>query len=286
MVHASNHESFCYSLYDSIMTPLPYLSLLKVSGADAGRFLQAQVTANLAGLRVPSATFSAYCSPRGQVVATLLLAPREDHWLLVVAANLLEILQARLQKFILRDDVLLHPQNGHYLVTVDSHDAPIDSMILLKPTAPSIQYAISSVKPIANPEATARWQRTELLFGIPWLNPASTEKYIPQMLGLDALGAVSFSKGCYPGQEVIARARHLGQVKRRPQVLDLEGPQTPDLTSPCLIQTANGQTASTLVHCVSTASQTYTVFAVAALDPDEAVTGLEQNGQYWSATRV
>lgn len=268
------------------MTPLSYLSVLKVTGADAGKFLQSQVSAQLAGLQSPSATFSAYCSPRGQVIATLLLAPREDYWLVVVEVNLLAILQARLQPFILRDDVQLEPMNGHYLFAVDPNDSLVDRMILLKPTAVAVQYAISEMKPLVSPEATARWRRTELLFGIPWMNTTSTEKYIPQMLGLDTIGAVSFSKGCYPGQEVIARARHLGQVKRRSQVLDLEGPQAPDVTSPCFIRTIGGQVEATLVHCVNTANQTYTVFAVAALNPDDAVKGLEQNGQYWSAKRA
>jgi len=268
------------------MTPLPYLSVLKLTGADAGEFLQAQVTAQLTGLGAPSATFSAYCSPKGQVIATLLLAPHEDHWLVVVQADLITTLQARLQKFILRDDVKLEPLDGHYLFGVDPQDTLADSMILLKPTAVPVQYAISSIKRPANGEATARWQRTELLLGIPWLNMASTEKYIPQMLGLEAIGAVSFSKGCYPGQEVIARARHLGQVKRRPQVMDIEGAQAPDETSPCFIQTSNGQTEATFVHCVTTSSQAYTVLAVAALNADEPVTGLQQNGRFWSAKRA
>lgn len=268
------------------MTPLSYLSVFKVAGADASKFLQSQVTAHLSGLKSPSATFSAYCSPKGKVIATLLLAPREDHWLVVVEANLLAVLQARLQTFILRDDVRLEPLEGHYLFAVDPHDFLVDSVILLEPRTVPIQYAISAMKPPPSPEATARWRRSELLFGIPWLNMASTEKYIPQMLGLDAIGAVSFSKGCYPGQEIIARARHLGEVKRRPQVLDLEGPQAPDVNSPCFIRTAGGQLEATVVHCVNTASQAFTVFAVAALNPGDAVRGLEQNGQYWSAKRA
>ncbi len=268
------------------MTPLPYLSVLKLAGADAGKFLQAQVTAQLAGLNTPVASFAAYCSPKGQVIATLLLAPREDSWLVVVEASLLTSLQTRLQKFIMRDDVKMEPMNGHYLFAVEPTDSWMDSTILLDPTVVPVRYAISEMKPTPDPEATARWRRSELLRGIPWLNMASTEKYIPQMLGLDAIGAVSFSKGCYPGQEVIARARHLGQVKRRPQVLDLEGPQAPDVNSPCFIQTISGQAEATIVHCVNTANQAFTVLAVAAVNPDDAVEGLEQNGQSWSARRA
>jgi len=267
------------------MTPLPYLSLLKVSGADARKFLQAQLTAQLAGLNSPSAAFSAYCTPKGQVVATLLLAPHEDHWLLVVEASLLANLQDRLRRFILREDVQLEPLNGYGVLGVDSHDSLADHMVLKPGTVP-VQYAVSASKLPDNPRATARWRRSELVFGIPWLNSASTEKYIPQMLGLDAIGAVSFSKGCFPGQEVIARARYLGQVKRRPQVLDLEGLQAPDVNSPCFIQTLSGQADATIVHCVKTADQAFTVFAVAALAKDDEVAGLDQNGLSWAAKRA
>ncbi len=268
------------------MTPLSYLSLLKVSGADAGKFLQSQVTAHLAGLKAPAATYSAYCSSKGQVIATLLVAPREDYWLVVVEATLRDILIERLQQYILREDVRLEPLSDHYLFIVDPHDFLVDSVVLLEPRTVPIQYAVSDMNPMANPEATVRWRRNELLSGIAWLNKATSEKFIPQMLGLDAIGAVSFSKGCYPGQEIIARARHLGEVKRRPQILDIEGAQAPDVNLPCFIRTASGQVEASLVHCVGNSNRAFTVFAVAALQPSDAVRSLEQNGQHWTARRA
>ncbi len=268
------------------MTPLSYLSVLKVSGADASKFLQSQVTAHLVGLTAPKATYSAYCSSKGKVIATLLLAPREDHWLVIVESTLLETLMEKLQQFVLREDVRLEAMSGLYLFAVDPHDFLVDSVILLEPRTVPIKYALSDMKPPASPESTARWRRSELLYGIPWLNKPSSEKYIPQMLGLDAIGAVSFAKGCYPGQEVIARARHLGEVKRRPQVLDIEGDQAPDVNSSCFIRTAGGQAEATLVHCVATSFGSFTIFAVSALQPGEAVRGLEQNGRFWTAKRA
>jgi folate-binding protein YgfZ len=182
--------------------------------------------------------------------------------------------------------VRLEPLTGNYVFIVDPHDFLVDSVILLEPRTVPVQYAISDMKPMAHPEATARWRRAELLFGVPWLNAASSEKYIPQMLGLDGIGAVSFSKGCYPGQEVIARARHLGEVKRRPQVLDIDGPKAPDLKSPCFIRTSDGQVEATVVHCVANSATSYTIFVVAALQAGEAVRAVEQNGEYWNARRA
>jgi folate-binding protein YgfZ len=268
------------------MTPLPYLALLKVSGNDADKFLQSQLTAHLAGLKLPQATFSAYCSAKGQVIATVLLSRSQDGWLVVVESGLLQPLVSNLQNYVLRDDVKFEHLSSHYLFAVDPHDFLVDSITVLEPRTIPVQYAISDMKPMPSPEATARWRRQELLFGIAWLNAPSSEKYIPQMLGLDSIGAVSFSKGCYPGQEVIARARHLGEVKRRPQVLDIDGPKAPDLREPCFIRTSGGQVEATLVHCVSASAGNYTVFAVAALQPGEAIRALEQNGTFWNAKRA
>jgi folate-binding protein YgfZ len=279
-------DFFTDRLYDAGMTPLTYLSLLKVSGADATKFLQAQLTAHLAGLKPPAATFSAYCTPKGQVVATLLVAPQDDHWLLVVESTLREVLLRRLQTFILRDDVRIEPVNSHGLFVEDPSDFRVDSLILLEPRSLPLQYAVSGIKSVPNPEAMARWRRQELISGIAWLNQPTSEKFIPQMLGLDAIGAVSFTKGCYPGQEIIARARHLGEVKRRPQVLDIEGEQPPDLNLPCVIYTSTGQAEASMIHCVGLGFGEFTILAVAALQPGEEVRMLQQDGQRWFARRA
>jgi folate-binding protein YgfZ len=268
------------------MTPLTYLSLLKVSGADSAKFLQAQLTAHLAGLKPPAAAFSAYCTPKGQVIATLLVAPQQDFWLLVVEATLRDVLLKRLQTFILRDDVRIEPLNGQSVFVVDPHEFRVDSLVVLEPRSVPLQYAVSGMKPIPNPEAMAQWRRSELLSGIAWLNLPTSEKFIPQMLGLDAIGAVSFTKGCYPGQEIITRARHLGEVKRRPQVLDIDGEQPPDLSLPCFIHTSTGQAEATMVHCVGLGNGKFTVLAVAALQPEDSVRMLQQGGQRWFARRA
>jgi folate-binding protein YgfZ len=268
------------------MTPLSYLSVLKVSGDDAGKFLQSQLTAQLAGMNAPTATFSAYCSAKGQVIATLLVSPHQDHWLVLVESSLLQTLIGRLQLYILRERVRLEPLSDYHVGIPDPHDTPGDDTIFLEPRSVPLQYVISVMKAMPNPAATARWRRAELVFGVPWLNAASSEKYIPQMLGLDTIGAVSFSKGCFPGQEVIARARHLGTVKRQPQVLDIEGPTVPDPETPCFIRSSGGQVEASMVHCVATSATTFTVFAVAAIQAGEVIQAMEQNGDCWSAKRA
>ena len=268
------------------MTPLPYLSVLQVAGPDAGKFLQAQLSAQLGDLEAPTASFAAYCTAKGQVIATMLVAPRGDDWLLLMESSLLEKVTGRLRQFVMRDKVELHPRTDQYVFAVNPGDILLPGLVLLEPRSIPVQYGISDMEPQPDSEVSARWRRSELLFGIPWLDLTHSEKYIPQMLGLDTIGAVSFSKGCYPGQEIIARARHLGEVKRRPLVLDLDGSRAPDTDSPCFIRSMGREVEAGLVHCVATSSNRFTVFAVAALKADEPVRALEQDGHLWTATRV
>ncbi|NGP52252.1 tRNA-modifying protein YgfZ, partial [Thioalkalivibrio sp. XN8] len=75
-----------------------------------------------------------------------------------------------------------------------------------------------------DPAAVAAWERAELEAGLPEVYPETSGEFVAQMINLDRIGAVSFTKGCYPGQEIVARAHHLGRIKRRAQVFRLDGP--------------------------------------------------------------
>jgi folate-binding protein YgfZ len=268
------------------MTPLPYLAVLQVEGSDAEKFLQSQTTAHLTGLHLPAATFSAFCTAKGKVIATCLITPRADHWFVIVETSLLEKLIRTLQTFILREDVTLVPRPDLHMFRVSPHDFRVPGLASVRPRTLPMEYAMVAMNPDVDPEATASWRRAELLWGIAWLNEASSEKYIPQMLGLDEIGAVSFSKGCYPGQEIIARARHLGEVKRHPQVLDITGPKPPNASDPCYILTPTREIDANVVHCVSNSRTHFTVMTISALQAEEVVEAVEQGGQLWTAKRA
>ncbi|MDX1381678.1 MAG: hypothetical protein R3233_11180, partial [Xanthomonadales bacterium] len=202
---------------------LTYLAAARVAGPDAAAFLHGQLSADVAALADGAGGFACYCSPRGQVYGLLLVCRRGPDFLLAGAAGLLPGMLQRLRLFVLRARVELALADELGVFGIDGAADAADSEAVN--TAAGLVYAVSAPRDATDgaPEAASDgWKATELRHGVAWLEPATSERFIPQMLGFDRLGAVSFTKGCYPGQEIIARARYLGKVKRRPLRLLLE----------------------------------------------------------------
>lgn len=203
---------------------LDHLATALVSGADAGDFLQAQLSADLAPLPESGGVLSAYCNPAGQVIAVLLAIRRGDGFTLVAGRALMDTLLSRLRKFVLRAKVELEAAGDTVLGLAQARTG--GALASVSSGTRSANYGLPSTaenrQAGRDQEALIRWKRHELRMGLAWLDPATSEAFLPQMLGLDALGAVSFTKGCFPGQEVIARARYLGKVKRRPLCLEID----------------------------------------------------------------
>jgi hypothetical protein len=105
---------------------------------------------------------------------------------------------------------------------------------LLVVPADRAQAAWQAVTAVAEPMGTADWRRTEVLAGVPRIVPGTYEQFVPQMLNFESVDGVSFRKGCYPGQEIVARSQYLGKLKRRMFVGHGDGPEPPpgsDVTS-------------------------------------------------------
>ena len=196
------------------LTPhaLPYLAAARTQGADAAAFLQAQLSADIAVLEDGGATFACFCSPRGQVYGLLLVCREAGGFILVGAAELLPSILERLRRFVLRAHVQVEPATGLAVCGVPAARAATAGAFH---TVPGLSYRIAVTGDCA-PDGSSGWKARELQHGVAWLGVQTSECFIPQMLGFDQIGAVSFSKGCYPGQEIVARARYLGTVKRRP----------------------------------------------------------------------
>jgi len=199
---------------------LPHLAVARVSGVDAGAFLQAQLSADVAALGEGEATFACYCSPRGQVFGLLLVCRVGEEFRLVANRELLHGMLKRLGLFVLRARVVLEMMDGLAVQGCQAGAGDRDAGRGFEPGGLGLAYLlIEQIEGLA--QDRGNWKEQELLKGVVWLTPATSERFIPQMLGMEGIGAVSFSKGCYPGQEIIARARYLGKVKRRPLLLRL-----------------------------------------------------------------
>ena len=202
------------------MTPLDYLAVARCAGADAGEFLHAQLSADIAALEPGDATFACCCSPRGQVIGLLLVYRQGDAYLVAASAELLPGILTRLKMFVLRSRVEFTAQAG---ITVYGIGPQVDIADpgVFQPDGFPMAYLFreNTGETDVNSE---RFKALEISNRVTWLGPETAEKFIPQMLGFDQIGAVSYSKGCYPGQEIVARTRYLGKVKRKPVVVQLQ----------------------------------------------------------------
>lgn len=195
---------------------LSHLGRIVVAGRDAVNFLQ-----RLLSCSVPAIGASAYgcwCHPRGRIISDLLVIHEQEHRLhLIMHTSQIEPVRHGFSRYIMRDLVELQLATGAVMIAGCSNNdqeptpcypLPWDGQrALFIPREPPRGHSATSL---------SQWQQADIEAGIPWLPHDLAERFLPQMLHLDRRGAVNFAKGCYPGQEVIARAHYLGQVKRRP----------------------------------------------------------------------
>ena len=189
-------------------------ALLRVSGADAEIFLQAQLTNDISLLQSNQAQLSAYCQHQGKIIALFWVIRINDGFLLSFPADLSEKVKLRLQMFIIMSDVLIEDISEEYnqigLINEDHSNAYLinESLSLLIVSSGEVNKEINN--------NDYEWKKACIDSQIPEVVLSTSEKLVPQMLNLDIDEAgVSFSKGCYPGQEVVARLHYLGQAKRR-----------------------------------------------------------------------
>lgn len=204
-----------------IMVLLNYLSVARFQGPDSGDFLHAQLSADIAALESGDATFACYCSPRGQVLGLLLVCRQDSEYLVAAAAGLLPAILTRLRMFVLRSRVEFSIQPGMGVFGIGPDDE-ISSPGVFQPGESGLHYFFTDRAAETN-DPGGCFKALEIRSHATWLGPETTEKFIPQMLGFDQIGAVSYTKGCYPGQEIVARARYLGKVKRKALVLEIRG---------------------------------------------------------------
>ena len=189
-------------------------ALLKVSGSDSESFLQAQLSNDIEQLDNSSIQLNAYCQHQGKILALFWVIRSADSFLLSFPLDLLDIIKSRLQMFVIMADVNIEDITLEYsqIGSIDeSHNNSFTindklSLIIVNPK----DITQFDIKPVEF------WHKACIDSNLPEISLITSEKLVPQMLNLDIneIG-VNFSKGCYPGQEVVARLHYLGSVKRR-----------------------------------------------------------------------
>ncbi len=248
----------------NILCDLSHLGMLEISGADAVSFLQGQVTNDVKLLTGSNAHYTAYCSPKGRMLALFLAFAHPnnllgDHIHLQLNRELLETIMKRLKMYVMRskvdikdvsDSVIKFGINGPQAASIltssltkipveDYELVTLENATILKlpstsgerfeiftdeTNAPIIWDALKSDCEIVE---KPHWDYLEIEAGIPDVELKTQEQFVPQMLNLDILNGINFKKGCYTGQEIIARTHYLGSVKRRTFLAEIETSSAP-----------------------------------------------------------
>ncbi len=227
-----NHEPALVRLDD--------LGIVRVQGADATSFLQGQLSNDLTRLSPERSLLAGYHNPQGRTIALVrLLWVGAEDFIAVLPRELTSVLATRLAKFVLRAKVKIMDQSSAWralgvigaesateaLAAVGSATAIAHARVGSSPARWLIVApAESAVDAMTNGDRD-RWHRLDIESGQAQVFAATSEEFVAQMLNLDALDAISFEKGCYTGQEVIARAHYRGRVKRRLQRFVTGAPQ-------------------------------------------------------------
>jgi tRNA-modifying protein YgfZ len=213
--------------------PLPHLGVLRFTGADALEFLQGQVSNDTQRLTGNTPLFAAYSNAQGRVLALIYLLPHSSGIVAILPREILTPTMERMRKFILRAKVRIEDA-GDSLVVAGRYGAPAPSAAqsggyVEKDGVGSCSVGHDSSRAwvigpaekftAADAQQAGRneeeWRLADIRAGLPQIYAATSEAFVAQMLNLDLLDGISFTKGCYTGQEIIARTQHLGRIKRR-----------------------------------------------------------------------
>ncbi len=226
-----------------ITEPLP-LATLQVEGTDAAAFLHAMLTQDILQLAAGQATRAGFCNAKGRLLADLLVTRRTETsgYHLTLHDSLADEIQRTLQRFVLRQKVrilrtdeqhsgLIHPDETtratRNLPPVDPLHGGYDQQgayalwVHTGTTPRLLLFQAGTAAPAGAPADS--WHTAEILDGLPQITAQTTGHFVPQWLNLDRLGAISFKKGCYPGQEVIARLHYLGKPNRQLVLGQIDG---------------------------------------------------------------
>ena len=220
--------------------------MLRFDGPDTQAFLQGQLTNNVNALTTSRSHYTGYCSPKGRLLASALIWRQGEAYHLLLPRALCEPLRKRLSMYILRAKVKaadLSDTRTLFGVAGAGADALTAALVGAAPAAahevtcapdaditvirlPVQRYLIVAaaadagrvealLTAAASASPTTLWNAWDIEAGIPVVLPATQEQFVPQTVNFDLIGAVSFDKGCYPGQEIVARTHYLGRVKQR-----------------------------------------------------------------------
>jgi folate-binding protein YgfZ len=236
----------------AVVCDLAPLGALSVAGPDAAQFLHGQLTSDVLSLERGAWQYAAWCSPKGRMLANFVVRrPSDKRFDLLFARSLLEPIRKRLGMFLLRSKATIEDASAAWVrvgvggpaaraavsaicevpdacrsanadgISVMSLPGPRFIAWVDPALAPSVWERLAA---LARPAGFAVWEWLTIRAGVPVITPGTSDQYVPQMTNWDALEGVSFNKGCYSGQEVVARMHYLGRLKERMALAHVDAP--------------------------------------------------------------
>jgi len=245
------------------VAPLAHLGVIRAQGADAAKFLHGQLTQDFSQLDLSEARLAAFCTAKGRMQASFIGFKRSPtEILLICSRDLLVATLKRLSMFVLRAQVKLSDASADYVLfglmgaalqAVDANEKPVwskidqgDANLIFLYPADGLQRAlwlapVGVTAPVGTTLHANDWAWAEVRSGIAMITALIADAFVPQMLNYESVGGVNFKKGCYPGQEVVARSQFRGTLKRRAYLAHADVPmqagdevfQTGDASQPC-----------------------------------------------------
>jgi len=284
-----------------IISDLSHISLIKVTGSDASTFLQGQLTNNIDEVTTESSQLSGYCNQKGRLLACFRVFKNQDDLYLSVPEELYEESFKRLRMYVMRSDVEFsncsedevsigfsgpdadnelskHFQDVPQEADQVAHFANL-SIIKLAGTQPRYQISgpIDQIIDLwqkldvnAAPVGEDVWNLLEIRAGIPNIYLQTVESFVPQMVNLELINGVSFKKGCYTGQEIVARMHYLGKLKRRMYRIQIDTSEPVQAGTPLFSpNTTSGQGTGNIVIAAPSSDKGTEALAVIQISETE-----------------
>ncbi len=261
------------------MVKLPYLTAVRFSGDDAGDFLHNQLSADVLALAPDESTYACYCEPKGRVLVLVLIGRKFDDYYLVMSSSLVASIASRLKIYVMRANVKVDVLDEMIVVGCHGCDKVSGGTRLGLPDSDDALVIIGDDSATSlDPGIGDAWKLAELERGVVWLNVETSAQFLPQMLGYSSIGAVNFHKGCYPGQEIIARTHYLGKNKRHPRLLCSAEPISVKPMDKIQCHASGESQAAVVVDHGRRQDGGSCVFVVSRIDPESPVEKIEVEG--------
>lgn len=284
---------------NTVLCDLSQFGALRVSGEEAQSFLQNLLSNDIREVNAGRAQLSSLNDPKGRMLATMLVWRDDSGYLLQLPRPLCEPIRKKLSMYVLRAKVKVADASGEVVALGLSGPAAQELLARLFGELPQAPYSaaatgeasvirlgdmrfqiatIAQYAPAiwqtlaqhAQPAGSACWDWLNIRAGIPVILPATQEQFVPQMANLEVIGGVNFKKGCYPGQEIVARMQYLGKLKRRMYLAHIDGGAAPQPGDALFSADMEGQSSGMVVNAAAAPGGGHDVLAVVRIASHDA----------------